>query len=126
LVERFQAQTVSSSHLWRTGMSNLDNQPGRDNRSTLETDSPTRLDDRRSGIGTGTITAIIAAAVIAGALMLFGPWAGNNRTAVNNSTSATSSSVPGTTTGQTSTAPRVSPGATPPAPSTTAPAPNAR
>ena len=108
-------------------MSNLDNQPGRDNRPGLNTDNRTSLDDRRTGIGTGTITAIIAAAVIAGALMLFGPWGSNNHTANNNSTPATSSSTPGITTGQTSSAPRViAPYTAPDSPSTTAPAPNAR
>ena len=107
-------------------MSNLDNQPGRDDRAGFANRTPndqTGLDNRKTGMGTGTITAIIAAVVIAGALMLFGPW-GNNRTAVNNSTPATSNSAPGTTTGQTSGAPRViTPTVTPAAPTTTAPAP---
>jgi hypothetical protein len=105
-------------------MSDLDNQPGRDNRPGLNTWTPndrTGLDNRRSGIGTGTITAIIAAVVIAGALTLFGPWGHNNRSAVNNSTPTTSNSTPGTTTGQT-TAPGVNPTVTPAAPAT-APAP---
>ena len=106
-------------------MSNLDNQPGRDNRAGLNTRTPndrTGLDNRRSGIGTGAITAIIAAVVIAGAFMLFGPWGHNNRSAVNNSTPATSNSTPGTTTGQTS-APRVVDPTVTPAPPATAPAP---
>jgi hypothetical protein len=111
-------------------MTNLDNQPGSDNRAGLNTragvntrtpNDRTGLDNRRSGIGTGTITAVIAAVVIAGALMLFGPWGHNNRSVVNNSTPATSNSTPGTTTGQTST-PRVNPSVTPAAPAT-APAP---
>jgi hypothetical protein len=87
-------------------MSNLDNQPGRDNRAGLDTRTPrdrAGLDNRRSGIGAGTITGIVAALVI-GALMLFGPWGSNNRSAVNNSP-ATSNSTAGTTTGQTSSAP---------------------
>ena len=105
-------------------MSNLDNQPGRDDRTEFSNRIPidqTGLDNRKTGMGTGTITAIIAAVVIAGALMLFGPWGNNKRTAVNNSTPATTSSTIGTTTGQTSSAPRV---ITPPASTTTAPAPN--
>jgi hypothetical protein len=100
-------------------MSNLDNQPGREDRAGFSNRTPndrTGLDNRRPGMGTGTITAIIAAVVIAGALMLFGPW-GHNRTADNNSTPATSNSTPRTTTGQTS------PTVTPAAPSTTAPPP---
>ena len=69
------------------------------------------------------MAAIVAAVVIVGALMLFGPW-GNDRTAVNNSTPATSNSTTGTTTGQTSGAPRViTPPVTPAAPTATAPAP---
>lgn len=111
-------------------MSNLDNQPGRDNRAGLNNRTPDNrpgLDNRSTGIGTGTITAIIAAVVIAGALMLFGPWGNNNRTAINNSSPTTSNSTPGTTTGQTSSAPRViTPSVTPDASTTTAPAPNAR
>ena len=110
-------------------MSNLDNQPGRNARAGLnsETTNPTVLDDRRTGLGTGTITAIIAAVLIAGALMLFGPWGTNNHTAVNNSTPASSNSTAGTTTGQTSNAPRViTPSVTPAAPTTSAPAPTAR
>lgn len=111
-------------------MSNLDNQPGRDNRAGLNNRTPDNrpaLDNRSTGIGTGTITAIIAAVVIAGALMLFGPWGHNNRTAINNSTPTTSNSTPGTTTGQTPSAPRViTPSVTPDASTTTAPAPNAR
>jgi hypothetical protein len=91
--------------------------PGPENRTGL---------NRSTGIGTGTIAAIIAAVVIAGALMLFGPWGNNNRTAINNSGPA-SNSAPGTTTGQTSTSSRgVTPTTvTPAAPGTTAPA-NAR
>jgi hypothetical protein len=106
-------------------MTNLDNQPGRDDRTGFSNRTPNdrTLDNRKTGMGTGTITAIIAAVVIAGALMLFGPW-GNNRTAVSNSTPATNNSTPGTTTGQTSGAPRViTPTVTPAAPTTTAPAP---
>lgn len=106
-------------------MSNLDNQPGSDHGAGFSDRTPddrTGLDNRKTGTGTGTITAIIAAVVIAGALMLFGPW-GNNRTAVNNSTPA-SNSTSGTTTGQTSGAPRVITPAVPPAaPTTTPPAP---
>ena len=100
-------------------MSNLDNQPGREDRAVFSNRTPdnrTGLDNRRAGNWTGTITAIIAAVVIAGALMLFGPW-GHNRTADNNSTPTTSNSTPRTTTGQTS------PTVTPAAPITTAPAP---
>jgi hypothetical protein len=125
IIERF-----FLTNIWRTQMTNLDNQPGSDNRAGLNTragvntrtpNDRTGLDNRRSGIGTGTITAVIAAVVIAGALMLFGPWGHNNRSVVNNSTPATSNSTPGTTTGQTST-PRVNPSVTPAAPAT-APAP---
>ena len=100
-------------------MSNLDNQPRREDRagfSNRTPDNPIGLDDRRTGMGRGTITAIIAAVVIAGALMLFGPW-GHNRTADINSPPATSNSTPRTTTGQTS------PAVTPAAPTTPAPAP---
>ena len=67
-----------------------------DSRSELE--NRPDLDSRRTGIGTGTITAIIAAVVIAGALLLFGPWANNTGTVTNSST--------GTTTGQSSSIPR--------------------
>jgi hypothetical protein len=104
-------------------MSNLDNQSGRDNRAGLNarrSNDRTGLDNRRNGIGTGTITAIIAAVVIAGALMLFGPWGHNNRSVVDNSTPATSNSTTGMTTGQTSSTPRT---VAPAAPTTTAPAP---
>ena len=109
-------------------MSSLDNhQLGRDDRTGFSNPTPSdraALDNRKTGMGTGTITAIVAAVVIAGGLMLFGPW-GNNRTAVNNSSPATSNSTPGTTTGQTSGAPRViTPTVTPVAPATTAPAPS--
>ena len=100
-------------------MSNLDNQPGREDRIGFSSRTPndrSGLDNRRTGMGTRTITAIIAAAVIAGALILFGPW-GHNRTADNNSTPATSTSTPRTTTGQTS------PTVTPAAPRTTTPPP---
>ena len=107
-------------------MSNLDNQPGRDpagvNTRTTNSRTPDDrivVNNRNSGIGAGTITAIIAAVVIAGALMLFGPWGNTNRTAVNN-TPASTNSTTGAATGQTSTAPRV---ITPPAATTTAPAP---
>jgi len=108
-------------------MSNLDNQPGRYNRAGFDNRTPdqrTGLDNRSTGIGTGTIAAIIAAVVIAGALMLFGPWGTNG--AINNSTPTSSNSTPGTTTGQTpSGAPRViAPAVAPAAPTTTAPAPN--
>ncbi len=106
-------------------MSNLDNQPGRDDRTGFNSQTPndrTGLDNRKTGMGTGTITAIIAAVVIAGALMLFGPW-GNNRTAVNNSAPATSNSTPGTTTGQTASPRVITPTVTPAAPTTTIPAP---
>ena len=109
-------------------MSNFDNQPGRDNQAGFNNSRPENRTglDRSTGIGTGTIAAIIAAVVIAGALMLFGPWGNNNRTAINNSGPA-SNSAPGTTTGQTSTSSRgVTPTTvTPAAPGTTAPA-NAR
>ena len=109
-------------------MSNLDNQPGRDDRTGFSNRTPNdriALENRRSGIGAGTITAIIVALVIAGALMLFGPWGNNDRSTVNNSSApATSNSTPGTTTGQNSGAPRViTPTVTPAAPTTTAPAP---
>jgi hypothetical protein len=102
-------------------MSNLDNKPGRDNRAGLNTPTTndrTGLDNRRRGIGAGTIAAIIAALVIVGALMMLGPWGNNNRSAVNNSTPATSNSTAGTTTGQS--APTVTPAApnTAPAPAT--------
>jgi hypothetical protein len=93
-------------------MSNLDNQMGPEDRAVFSNrtpNNPTGLDNRRSGMTRGPIAAIIAAVVIIGALMLFGPW-GHDRTAVNNSTPATSTSTPGTTTGN---AP-----ATSPAPST--------
>lgn len=118
------------SNFWRTEMSNLDNQPGRDDRGGFSSRTPndrTGFDNNKTAMGAGTITAIVAAAVIAGALMLFGPWGNNDRSAVSNSTSATSNSSPGTTTGQTSGAPRViTPTFTPAAPTTTTPAPNAR
>ena len=71
--------------------SELDNRPG--------------LDSGRAGIGTGTITAIIAAVVVAGALFLFGPWANNTSTVTNSS--------PGTTTGQSSSIPRAATPVTP-------------
>lgn len=107
-------------------MSNLDNQPGRDDRTAPSNRSPNdriSIDNRKTGMGTGTIAAIIAAVVVVGGLMLFGSW-GDNRTAVNNSPPATSNSTAGTTTGQTSGAPRViTPNVTPAAPTTTAPAP---
>ena len=112
-------------------MSNLDNQPGRYNRAGFDNRTPdqrTGLDNRSTGIGTGTIAAIIAAVVIAGALMLFGPW-GTNRSSINNSTPTSSNPTPGTTTGQTpSGAPRViAPAVAPAAPTTTAsPAPNSQ
>ena len=106
-------------------MSNLDNQPGNDGRrgfSKRSPDSQTGLDGRKTGMGTGTITAIVAAIVIAGALMLFGPW-GNNRTAVSNSTPAASNPNSSTTTGQNSSAPRViTPTVRPSDPTTPAPA----
>jgi hypothetical protein len=89
-------------------MSNFDNQPGRDNQAGFNNSRPENRTglNRSTGIGTGTIAAIIAAVVIAGALMLFGPWGNNNnRTAINNSGPA-SNSAPGTTTGQTSTSSR--------------------
>lgn len=124
-VERFHSKWVFPINSWRNKMSNLDNQPRRGNQAGFDTpDNRTGLDNRSTGLGTGTITAIIAAAVIAGALMLFGPW-GSNRTAISNSTPTTNNSTPGTTTGQTSSSsPRV---ITPPAaPTTTAPAPTAR
>ena len=111
-------------------MSNLDNQPGRDNRAGFDNRTPdqrTGLDNRSTGIGTGTIAAIIAAVVIAGALMLFGPWGTSG--AINNSTPTSSNPTPGTTTGQTpSGAPRViAPAVAPAAPTTTAsPAPNSQ
>ena len=106
-------------------MSNLDNQrdPAGVNPRTTNARTPDDrivVNNRNSGIGAGTITAIVAAVVIAGALMLFGPWGNNNRTAVNN-TPTTTGSTTGATTGQTSSAPRV---ITPPASTTTAPAPN--
>ena len=66
------------------------------------------LDSRRTGIGAGTITAIIAAVVIAGALFLFGPWDSNSNTATN--------SAPGNTTGQSSSMPRLTTPVTPIAP----------
>ena len=101
-------------------MSNLDNQPDRNSRAGLNTGTTNNgVDDRRTGLGAPAITAIIAAVLIAGALMLFGPWS-NNRTAVN--TTPSCNSTTGTTTGQ-STAPRV---ITPAAPPTTAPAPTTR
>ena len=118
-------------NIWRNKMSNLDNQPGRDNRAGFDNRTPdqrTGLDNRSTGIGTGTIAAIIAAVVIAGALMLFGPW-GTNRSSINNSTPTSSNSTPGTTAGQTpSGAPRViAPAVAPAAPTTTAsPAPNSQ
>jgi hypothetical protein len=124
-------RSFSPINIWRNKMSNLDNQPGRDNRAGFDNRTPdqrTGLDNRSTGIGTGTIAAIIAAVVIAGALMLFGPW-GTNRSAINNSTPTSSNSTPGTTTGQTpSGAPRViAPAVAPAAPTTTAsPAPNSQ
>jgi hypothetical protein len=93
-------------------MSNLDDQPGGEDRTGFSNRTPnnrTGLDNRSSGMARGPIAAIVAAVVIIGALMLFGPW-GHDRTAVSNSTPATSSATPGTTTGN---AP-----ATSPAPST--------
>jgi hypothetical protein len=100
-------------------MSNFDNQMGPEDQTAFSNRTPnnrTGLDNRRSGMARGPIAAIIAAVVIIGALMLFGPW-GHNRTADNNSTPATSNSTPRTTIGQTS------PTVMPAAPTTTAPAP---
>jgi hypothetical protein len=126
-VERFQSQIIFPIYIWRNKMSNPDNQPGRDNRAGFDNRTPDQRTglDSSTGVGTGTIAAIIAAVVIAGALMLFGPW-GANRSAINNSTPTSSNSPPGTTTGQTpSGAPRViAPAVAPAAPTTTAPAPN--
>ena len=69
-------------------MGNLDNQPGREDRAGFGNRTPNSRTDlfdyRRTGMGRGTIGAIVAAVVIIGALMLFGPW-GHNRTADNNS-----------------------------------------
>jgi hypothetical protein len=79
-------------------MTNYDNQPGI---------------DRPSGISSGTITAIVAAVLIVGALFMWGPWNNGNRTATN--------AVSGTTTGQTSSVPRATtPAVTPAAPGTPA------
>lgn len=107
-------------------MSNLDNQPGRDDRTGFSNQTPndrTGLDNRKTGMGAGTIAAILGAVLIVGGLMLFGSW-GDNRTAVINSpTATTGNSTAGTTTGQTSGAPRVITPNVAPATPTTPPAP---
>jgi hypothetical protein len=85
-------------------MSNFDNQMGPEDRTAFRNRTPndrTGLDNRRTGMATGPIAGVIAAVVIIGALMLFGPW-GHNRTAVSDTTPATSRSTPGTTTGNAS------------------------
>ncbi len=72
------------------------------------------LDDRRSGIGRGTIAAIFAAVLIVGALFMWGPW--NNGT----HSGTASNSSPGTTTGSTTTTRPLAPVTPPsPAPATT-------
>jgi hypothetical protein len=102
-------------------MSNLDDQPGREDRAGFTNRPPNNragLDDRRTGMNRGTIGAVIAAIVVVGALMLFGPW-GHNRTADNTTIPAARNSTTGTTTGQTS---PTTPAPTTPAPATPAPA----
>jgi hypothetical protein len=77
----------------------------------LDTHNP--LNERRSGIGGGTIAAVIAALLIVGALFTWGPWSGSHRVADN--------MAPGTTTGSTSTTGPAAPVTAP----VTAPAPTA-
>jgi hypothetical protein len=52
-------------------------------------DNRSRLDDRTTGVGGGTIAAIIAAVLILGALFLWSPWSGPHNTASNTSPSTT-------------------------------------
>jgi hypothetical protein len=82
----------------------------------MQNDLNTRpsLDDRRSGIGGGTIAMIVAAVLIVGALFMWGPWnnGSHSGTASNDST--------GTTTGSSSTIRPAAPVTAPaPAPATT-------
>jgi hypothetical protein len=76
----------------------------------MQNDLNTRpsLDDRKTGIGGGTIAAIIAAVLIVGALFMWGPWNDGSHTGT------ASNSSTGTTTGNANT--------TSPAAPTTAPA----
>ena len=76
----------------------------------MQNDLNTRssLDDRRSGIGGGTIAMIVAAVLIVGALFM---WNSGSRTASNDST--------GTTTGTSSSRPAAPVTAPAPAPATT-------
>lgn len=71
----------------------------------MQNDLNTRppLDGRRSGIGGGTIAAIVAALVIVRALFVWGPW----NTGSKSGTASNASS--GTTTGSASTANPASP-----------------
>jgi hypothetical protein len=78
-----------------------------------EMNSRPPLDDRRTGMGGGTIAAIIAALLIVGALFTWGPWSGSHTTANN---------TPGMTTGSASTTRPAAPVTAPvtaPAPATT-------
>jgi hypothetical protein len=84
----------------------------------MQNDLNTRpsLNDRRGGIGGGTLAAIIAAVLIVGALFMWGPWnnGSHSGTASNSST--------GTTTGGASTTRPAAPITTPapaPGPATT-------
>jgi len=55
---------------------------------------PTMTGRPRPGVGTGTIAAIIAAALIVGAFLLWGPWTGTqSNTASNPSPSTTTGSA---------------------------------
>jgi cell division protein FtsN len=73
-------------------------------------DNRSRLDDRTTGMGGGTIAAIIAAVLILGALFLWAPWNGPHNNAANNTSSTT-------TTGSASTNRPAGPATTPAAPS---------
>src|SRR4051794_26856573 len=74
----------------------------------MQNDLNTRpsIDDRRSGIGAGTIAPIIAAVLIVGALFMWAPW--NNGSQTNPSNNA-----PATTTGSANTARSAAPATTP-------------
>ena len=52
-----------------------------------------RIGNRATGIGGGTIAAIIAAVLIIGALFMWGPWNTNSGTASNKSATTTTGSA---------------------------------
>jgi hypothetical protein len=72
----------------------------------MQNDLNTRpsLDDRRSGIGGGTIAAIIAAFLIVCALFMWGPWNSGSHTGT-----AGNSSIGSTTGSANTTAPTTAP-----------------